>query len=771
MTPKSRRKKWLLAVTVLIAAAALAVGIRFSAGSGAEPVNVYPFQYIGMTEFWGDSQESYGPVSTDKIQTVFLTDTQTVTEIAVKDGDTVKKGDVLFSFDTTLDALSLEKKRLEVEKIKVQIKAAQERLAEVKKLEPYIPSDKNEPEEDKDLGQELKDKLYQISENTVYDGKTQDTALICWLREDTAVSDAILQSLYETALEYQQKNADQEDGDQEETEDSDKEESSASGIPGTKDTAQTDNSGDVPREKTAVLKIKQSFTGKATDYEETSVTIGAKEYLIIDATSYRGTETYWLKEARRIQDDAVLTGDDLVVPGYPQEDTQAQQQWEALWGEGVSLVFTRGVAFEGKVIQDNQMKAFPEEGPVQLKVGENAVLMISSRILDMNKDTELTYSVSPENGLFQASTEGNNLFLMGKPETVTTSPGEYTVKARYTFEDNDGTERAVEESMSFKVSVVSQTQKGEFYVVFKVTKDNYLKGSQLVWRGYKVTVDEDGRFEMLPFDASSFADHTLPPPEDVEIVLPDITPGMTYTEDQILDMEKQLYATIKEQTEKQKLAETEYEIMSRELGDGNVYAEIDGKVVSLLDQEEARKQKQPMVKVSGGGGFYIEGSVSEFGKETLKLGQEVTVNDWNSGNTYTGEVVSIGDFPSDNENWNGMGNPTVSYYPFKAFVSEEADLRAGSYVSMTYSASSAEQGIYLEKAFVRTDQGEPYIFIRGEDGKLEKRTVKVGKVLWGSYYEILSDLDEEDCLAFPYGKQVKQGAPTVESDLSVLYGY
>ena len=214
-----------------------------------------------------------------------------------------------------------------------------------------------------------------------------------------------------------------------------------------------------------------------------------------------------------------------------------------------------------------------------------------------------------------------------------------------------------------------------------------------------------------------------------------------------------------------------YQIMERELGDGNIYSEIDGKVVALLTEEEARERKEPLLKVSGGGGFYIEGSVSELEKEKLKIGQEVTVNDWQSGGTYTGEVVSIGDFPSDSDNWNGMGNPTASYYPFKAFVGEEADLQAGSYVSMTYSTASAEQGIYLEKPFVRTEKGNSYIYVRGADGRLEKRNVKVGKALWGSYYEILSPLGEEDFLAFPYGKNVKTGAPTVESDLSALYGF
>ena len=79
---------------------------------------------VGMTEFWGDNQESYGPVTTDRIQTVFLSDTQTITEVKVKEGDEVKKGDVLMTYDTTLSELELERKRLDVEKAKLQVKEA-----------------------------------------------------------------------------------------------------------------------------------------------------------------------------------------------------------------------------------------------------------------------------------------------------------------------------------------------------------------------------------------------------------------------------------------------------------------------------------------------------------------------------------------------------------------------------------------------------------------------------------------------------------------------
>lgn len=756
MTIKARKKKWLLAVMVPVLAGAVGAGIWLTTRGGGEPVNVYSFQYIGMTEFWGDAQESYGPVTTDKIQTEFLSDTQTVTEVAVKDGDTVKKGDVLFSFDTTLNALSLERKRLEVEKIKVQIKAAEERLGEVRNLTPYVPSEEKAPEAE-ELGEQLKDQLYKISENPVYDGSKPETALICWLKDDTAVSDAILQALYETSLQYREENSAKQ-------EEADREESAASDIP----EAQAEQPQEQqPQGKS--YKVPGYFTCNGVTVDPDDMVVGKDGYLIRDSYTYQG-KTYWLESATPKNSAAVL--DNLKIPAYPQSEGE-QAAWEALWKDGVEVKYMREISVTGNHLQDNAFDPIEPDSTLQLVVEENAVLMFQSQIGKPPKDTTLEFSVTPSDGILSVAYEEGSLILSGTPEKLTAQAVPYTVKARYYFDDNHGENRAVEESFAFSVSVVPApvVKQGTFYVVFKVTQDNYLQGIPLTWRGYQITVYEDGNFDMLPYDAAGFADHMLPPPEDIEIELPEIFPGEMYTAEQILEMQKQLYATIKEQTAKLKLAETEYNIMQRELEDGNVYAQIDGKVVSLLTEEEAREQKQPLVKVSSGGGFYIEGSVSELEKAALKIGQEVTVNDWNTGNTYAGEVVSIGDFPSDQDNWNGAGNPTAAYYPYKAFVSEEANLEAGSYVSMSYSASSAEQGIYLEKPFVRTEKGSAYVYVRGADGNLEKRTVRVGKVLWGSYYEILSGLSEEDYLAFPYGKTVKQGSPTVESDLSVLYGY
>ena len=91
-------------------------------------------------------------------------------------------------------------------------------------------------------------------------------------------------------------------------------------------------------------------------------------------------------------------------------------------------------------------------------------------------------------------------------------------------------------------------------------------------------------------------------------------------------------------------------------------------------------------------------------------------------------------------------------------------------MNVVYSTATNQQGIYLENPFMRTEQGKTYVYVKGADGKLEQRFVTTGKALWGSYTEVLDGLTPEDFVAFPYGKDVKAGADTVESDLSELYG-
>lgn len=614
---KQNKKKIIITVTAVVLVVAIGLGVWFGVSRGrSEPVKVFAFNSVGMTEYWGDSQESYGPVSTDKIQTVFLSSTQTVTEMKVAQGDEVKKGDVLMTFDTTLSDLQLERKRLEVEKLKLDLETAQKKLKDIQNMKPMsiVSSDDfdNSDEDSDDEGDLKKD--YELSYDHAYDGSKPSKALICWLR----------------------------------------------------------------------------------------VTTGDEEVRITPTV-----------------DDALLE--------------EARQQAEKFQNEN----------------QPDPTE--PSTEPTTESTTESTTEPATEPPTQPGTEPPTQPSTEPPT---QPSTEAST------PSTEETSEGE----------GGEHSSASAAENPDEKPTITVNS----YYMVFKATEGNKRMGARVVWQGMYIRKVGSG-FTFQFFDATGVPDHMATDPDDPDNTdptdpdMPD--PGSGYTAAQLAQMRAEQEKTIKETKFKIKMAEADYKIMQTEMSDGNVYAEFDGKVVSVLTEEEAKTQNQPVLKVSGGGGFYIQGSVSELEKDKMQIGQEVTVNDWNTGMTYTGKIVSMGDFPTNSDGWNGSGNPNVSYYPFTVFVDETADLQAGMYVNIQYSSAESENGIYLENPFIRTENGQSYVYVQGAGGKLEKRFVTTGKALWGSYTEIRSGLTVDDLIAFPYGKNLKEGAPTVESDVSDLYSY
>ena len=588
MKPKKRGRALIITLcVVLVLGAAAAGGWYFLQNRQTEPVNVFPFDYLGMTEYWGDSQESYGPVTTDKIQTVFLSSTQTVTQILVKEGDAVKKGDVLMTFDTTLTDIALERERLEVEKTKLKLSQAQEELRKINAMKP-MPTITTTPQQPVAVNKGVQlDSAYKISVDHSYDGSAEDKALILWLKEDTALNDEILEAVRVAAETYQEENA------------------------------------PAPIEP----PVEEPSEEPSTD---------------------------------------------------------------------------------------------PTEEP----------------------STDPTEEPSTDPG-----------------EEPSTDPSEEP--------STDPTEEPTTEPTTPKVDLTVN----HFYMVAKTTDGNYTLTDTITYQGMDVRKDpQTGKFSFTFFDGFITPDHTKPEDNTPAPTIPQIDMGSGYTSAQIAQMRAQQEKVIRDLSFQAKMAESNYQIKVKETQGSTVVAQIDGTVVTLLTEDEAKESGQPILKLSGGGGFYVKGTVSELDKQTLLPGQVVTINDWNTGMTYEGTVRSVGDFPDDEGYWNGIGNPNASYYPFTVFVDESANLQEGSYVSIMYAAADAQQGIYLENPFLRTEQGRSYVYLRGEDGLLEKRCVTTGKSLWGSYTQILEGITPEDMLAFPYGKNVKEGAPTLESDISALYG-
>lgn len=707
--PNKKGKKLLISAIALVLVAAIGVGIWFGTRGGGDPVNVYSFDYVGMTEFWGDTQESYGPVTTDRIQTVFLSDTQTVTEVMVKEGDQVKKGDILLSFDTTLSDLQLERKRLAVEKEKLQLDVLNSELTNIQNMKPMTPMDEwNFVIPEPSLGTELTEpyKAY-VDPASKHDGKSMATAFVCRLKGDTVIDDELLEALRREVW----------------------------------DTAGFCEHGvwepDCPEchpPKCIHDQIAEDCPVCALDIcEHGNVRVICQECHKTHTSPVSGCAycSVELCEHFLFRDECPICNKEPDPEPTTDPDPDLTPGGSEDTGNGDSGNTNPGSGNTG--------------------TGENG----SSGTGNDDGKTE----PSGDGDTDKKQTVGTP--VEEDPENLAFSDSGYVIQLLANESSEPG---ASEPEVPAPENPIMT-----FYVVFKITEGNMDLGATTLWQG--VYVYGQGTDFSLSFFTPMIEDYTLPEEEEAEIEGPNIDFGSGYTAAELSKMRKEQEKKVKDQELKMKMAEAEYKIMQRELNDGNIYADFDGQVVSLLSEEESRQQEQPMVKVSGGGGFYITGSVSELEKENLVIGQEVTVNDWRNGGVYTGSVQSIGDFPSSLNSWNGSGNPTTTYYPFTAFVGEEANLQSGNYVSVQYSTSGSTNGIYMDKAFVRTEKGTSFVYLRGEDGRLEKRIVTTGKSLWGSYLEILDGVTPEDMIAFPYGKTVKEGAQTAEGNISSLYGY
>ena len=229
---------------------------------------------------------------------------------------------------------------------------------------------------------------------------------------------------------------------------------------------------------------------------------------------------------------------------------------------------------------------------------------------------------------------------------------------------------------------------------------------------------------------------------------------------------------VKEKEVNQRLAKLSLDKKIKELGDGNVYAEFDGTVKAVRNADEAYNNSEAVIELSGGGGYYVTGTLSEMELGSVKVGDTVSISSWMTGAACEGTIVSDDDYPTTSGNSWGDGNRNVSYYPFKVFVEEDASLQANDYVDIQYQkAGTQEQGnsLYLQSWFIRTDNGKSYVMARGEDGRLEQRWVQTGRDLWGSYTQIRGGLTTDDYVAFPYGRDVVEGARTVEATPDQLY--
>ncbi len=140
-------KKVLIVLLCLVLVAGLVVGILSAVGKKSKPVNVYSLADFAYQSDDTDLLELYGTVAMQNIQTVRLSDTQTVIKVYVTQGQSVKVGDPVIAFDTTLSELAVQRQQLKVQQGELNLQNAQTELRRINSMKPYVPRPEPKPTE------------------------------------------------------------------------------------------------------------------------------------------------------------------------------------------------------------------------------------------------------------------------------------------------------------------------------------------------------------------------------------------------------------------------------------------------------------------------------------------------------------------------------------------------------------------------------------------------------------------------------------------------
>ena len=237
-----------------------------------------------------------------------------------------------------------------------------------------------------------------------------------------------------------------------------------------------------------------------------------------------------------------------------------------------------------------------------------------------------------------------------------------------------------------------------------------------------------------------------------------------YTQEELEEMIRDAKAEIDEYKLQIRESDLKLKHLDRLLEKRVVTASMDGIVKSSGGEDDYAEQYA--LVISGQAGMYVHGSLNELSRDSVKVGDTLTVTSYDTEKTYQAKITQISEYPTTGEDeYSGWGteNPNASYYPFTAYIDTADDLEDG-YVEMKFDNQKDDTGgMYLDKTMIRTDkQGKDYVMIQGEDGLLKKQVIRTGKTLWNSYVQIVSGLSQQDLIAIPYGKNVEEGAKTVE---------
>ena len=121
-------KKAAIAVVTAVAVGGVSVGGYYGIRHAQKTtVKVYPVSDF-TSGYWGDSMNMEGQITSTASQNIYLSDSQTISQVLVKEGDVVNAGDKLMTYDTSMIELDLETQQLQLAQTKLKIQQSEKEL-------------------------------------------------------------------------------------------------------------------------------------------------------------------------------------------------------------------------------------------------------------------------------------------------------------------------------------------------------------------------------------------------------------------------------------------------------------------------------------------------------------------------------------------------------------------------------------------------------------------------------------------------------------------
>lgn len=246
----------------------------------------------------------------------------------------------------------------------------------------------------------------------------------------------------------------------------------------------------------------------------------------------------------------------------------------------------------------------------------------------------------------------------------------------------------------------------------------------------------------------------------------------------------------------------EYEESLKKLSDGKIVAKIDGIVAKVgsetlsgnsEDNEDAEFEDgddgenlseeidadldidaslldSSYIIVRGDEATCVEIQVGELNLGQFAKGTQLMGMNYQTGEMFTINVTGVKDEPVSYYSFNWNDNPNSSTFIVTGTVEDENSLTIDSWIQvsamgeMPTDEDQSSGSIYLPMWYLHREGAGYYVMKADENGLLKKQYVKSGKELYGECVEIKGGISLKDKICFPYGKDVREGVKTRDSE-------